>query len=29
MFNLGYITKKAIKKFDPNWPEISDYPTEY
>ena len=26
MFNLGYITKKAIKKLDPNWPDISDYP---
>ena len=26
MFNFDYITKEDIKKHNPNWPEIPDYP---
>ena len=26
MFKFGYITKKDIKKHNPNWPEIPDQP---
>ena len=26
MFNLDYVTKEDIKKHNPSWTEISDYP---
>ena len=26
MFNYDYITKENIKKDNPNWPDIPDYP---
>ena len=26
MFNFDYVTKKYVKKYNPNWPEIPDYP---
>ena len=26
MFNYDYVTKENIKKHNPNWPDIPDYP---